>query len=577
MSPASLPCSGVKRDLSMGRNSLAQLDSSGVPVVEGALRAEIAAGNIEQAFSMFERLLSRRRTPHQTVCTELLELCATKAPWRAMRVLEGMSDVRGLDADDYSRIVRLLIMSRIDADQLRRFDELAVDILIFGDDGMHNYFAHLATLLNLELHEQYAHPGGGSGGGSGGGTSLGAGGEQLEVSLLTHKRMIDAAAKLCKRGSTLTPIFDLLLIDMGGREGAQSVDELRRLAEAPTNLASAESIARADEHLETLGLNASQRAAASACLSRRLTLVQGPPGTGKTKVAVTVIELWVRHLGIRPVLACADSNVAIDNIGVALLASGLNIVRTGRPEAVHQSLHACMPDALGGAACIGEADVVLCTCIGSGADAVGKFAFPAVLIDETAQSTEPSCLVPLTRGCRQLALVGDHKQLRPTVVSDSAASQGLQLSLFERLLKSGVSTHLLDTQYRMHPSLASFPSSEFYGGKLLSGTPPEARPQPRGFSWPSSRVSAALVPSTSPEEGGSSKCNRGEAYAASRVEHTPMSPSPVCHSESTAASSPPPLLLLTSSSLPPHLLLLLTFSLCLALCSRPGSWHRPRH
>ena len=87
-----------------------------------------------------------------------------------------------------------------------------------------------------------------------------------------------------------------------------------------------------------------------------------------------------------------------------------------------------------------------CTCLGSGADSVGKYSFAAVLIDETAQSTEPACLVPLAHGCRQLVLVGDHKQLRPTVVSDAAASQGLTLSLFERMLRSGVRPHLLDTQ-----------------------------------------------------------------------------------------------------------------------------------
>ena len=478
---------------------------AGVAVLESQLRVQVEAQQLEEALNIFERLLRRRRTPSQSVCTQLLELCVQHAPRRALYVLEGMSEVRGLDVDDYCRIVRLLIMKQIEPDRLARFEEVAIDMLSFADDAMHNYFAHLSSLLNLELHEQVCRPAGRN--------------AEMDVSLITHKRMIDASAKLCKRGSLATPIVDLLLYGMGGREGAQSESELKRLADASTGLAGSDQLQQAHSRLATFELNPSQQAAAKACLERRLTLVQGPPGTGKTKVAVSVIELWVRDLGIRPVLACADSNVAVDNIGLALLRAGLNIVRPGRPDAVHPSLHCVMPENLGGPLAIGGADVVLCTCVGSGADSIAKHNFAAVLIDETAQSTEPSCLVPLCHGCRQLALVGDHKQLRPTVVSDEAARQGLQLSVFERLLRSGVTPHLLDTQYRMHPSLADFASAEFYAGRLLSGTSPESRPPVRGFAWPSARVNVALVVSNAQEEGtaGASKRNQGEASTVTSI------------------------------------------------------------
>ena len=49
-------------------------------------------------------------------------------------------------------------------------------------------------------------------------------------------------------------------------------------------------------------------------------------------------------------------------------------------------------------------------------------------------------LVPMIHGCRQMVLLGDHRQLRPTVVSDAAAEGGLRFSLFERLIKCGVPT-----------------------------------------------------------------------------------------------------------------------------------------
>lgn len=39
--------------------------------------------------------------------------------------------------------------------------------------------------------------------------------------------------------------------------------------------------------------------------------------------------------------------------------------------------------------------------------------------------------------------------------------------MFERLVKLGCKSHLLNTQYRMHPSISLFPSREFYGRQIL--------------------------------------------------------------------------------------------------------------
>lgn len=75
-----------------------------------------------------------------------------------------------------------------------------------------------------------------------------------------------------------------------------------------------------------------------------------------------------------------------------------------------------------------------------------KMRFAAVLIDEAGQATELATVVPLTRGCQQVVLVGDHYQLPPTVSSDDAKQEGLCVSLFERLALAGVEPALLDTQ-----------------------------------------------------------------------------------------------------------------------------------
>lgn len=45
-------------------------------------------------------------------------------------------------------------------------------------------------------------------------------------------------------------------------------------------------------------------------------------------------------------------------------------------------------------------------------------------MDECTQSLEASSVVALGRGCRELVLIGDHKQLPPTVTSKCAADHG---------------------------------------------------------------------------------------------------------------------------------------------------------
>jgi len=89
--------------------------------------------------------------------------------------------------------------------------------------------------------------------------------------------------------------------------------------------------------------------------------------------------------------------------------------------------------------------------------------FDLVLIDEAGQSTEPSCLLPISKG-KKVVLVGDHKQLPPTILSPEA--KDLSVSLFERMMTNSRYV-LLDTQYRMNPLINEFPSNEFYDGNLM--------------------------------------------------------------------------------------------------------------
>ena len=116
---------------------------------------------------------------------------------------------------------------------------------------------------------------------------------------------------------------------------------------------------------------------------------------------------------------------------------------------------------------------VLCaTLSGSGHDMFQnlKIDFETVVIDEAAQSIELSALIPLKYGCAKCIMVGDPKQLPPTVLSREAARFQYEQSLFVRMQKNGPDdVHLLDTQYRMHPDISAFPSRAFYEGRLLDG------------------------------------------------------------------------------------------------------------
>ncbi|GFR43539.1 hypothetical protein Agub_g4420, partial [Astrephomene gubernaculifera] len=122
-------------------------------------------------------------------------------------------------------------------------------------------------------------------------------------------------------------------------------------------------------------------------------------------------------------------------------------------------------------AILDEANIVCSTLSFAGSSVFYRLSrkFDVVVIDEAAQAVEPSTLVPLVMGCKQVYLVGDPVQLPATVISTRAVEQGYDCSLFKRLQTAGYPVRVLDTQYRMHPDIAAFPSSEFYSGRLLNG------------------------------------------------------------------------------------------------------------
>uniref|UniRef100_A0A1X7UJV6 RZ-type domain-containing protein n=1 Tax=Amphimedon queenslandica TaxID=400682 RepID=A0A1X7UJV6_AMPQE len=86
-----------------------------------------------------------------------------------------------------------------------------------------------------------------------------------------------------------------------------------------------------------------------------------------------------------------------------------------------------------------------------------------VVVEEAAEVMEGYIVAALTNHIQHLVLIGDHKQLRPKANDFTIGKKhGLEISLFERLIKNGLSSVQLKYQHRMRPEIANLVRPHIY-------------------------------------------------------------------------------------------------------------------
>ncbi|KAH6809209.1 hypothetical protein C2S51_026992 [Perilla frutescens var. frutescens] len=119
--------------------------------------------------------------------------------------------------------------------------------------------------------------------------------------------------------------------------------------------------------------------------------------------------------------------------------------------------------------CFQKASMIFCTTSSSyKLHSLNTEPFHLLVIDEAAQLKECETTIALQISeVRHAILVGDEMQLPATVSSKLLEKAGFRRSLFERLSSMGHLKHMLNVQYRMHPSISRFPNSKFYFNQIL--------------------------------------------------------------------------------------------------------------
>lgn len=222
-------------------------------------------------------------------------------------------------------------------------------------------------------------------------------------------------------------------------------------------------------------LNDDQRRAILKILTAKdYALILGMPGTGKTSTMVYAVKaLLMRGSSI---LLTSYTNSAVDNLLLKLKSQGIDFMRIGRHEVVHEEVRENCPSMMGTHSLeeikqrLEQSKVVAVTCLGIASPLLSNKRFDVCIMDEAGQTTLPVSLGPLTFASK-FVLVGDHYQLPPLVQSAEAREYGMAVSLFCRLSEAHPQAICaLQSQYRMCAAIMELSNALIYGNRLRCGS-----------------------------------------------------------------------------------------------------------